>query len=308
MYLPMLTDNITRSNNNLRKLSDMESGTQNLLSSDGLAKPMKDVDNAGKVINLECQQEEIAAQRKNNARTIERQKFQTNQIVDAQEVLTKFRLSVSQARSPTNTSNGIFKISIENSLELLNNVMNNTFGNEYPMSGSGLYTKTTTKLSDLTPIGMISADEVDTSYYTGGGNGDVVYVDSNTTIDRGNINGSHEGFEKLIRALRLSMSADESDSTDERYDKISTLLEEASDALGEALVHLGSIQNTIDRVEDNLQQLGEQVDAQYKIEAQADQFETFESWQKAKTQLEISRNLASFQLQETTSFIEKILS
>jgi hypothetical protein len=309
MRLPMMMDFSLTSTQNLKNLSDHENKSQKLLTSDGAGRSFSEIDNTATVIDLECALENVDIQQKHNDTLLSRQKFQLTQLQSTHEALTQFRLDVSQARSSQNMSNGTFPASIDRTLSLLNTVMNDHFGNDVTLSGTAFYSNATVNLMGLDRMGMLEADQANTSYYLGGGHGDMVYIDSKSTIDRAEITGEDPCFEKMIRGLRLAKSIQlDSEDADEMYGKVMSLLEEASLDLSTAQARVGHTIEMVQGTTDGLRDLNLRLTESYKTEALTDQMENFESWQKIKTQLEISRSLVTYQAQENAQFIQKIFS
>lgn len=277
-----------------------------LTSQETKGEKYSELQNVSGFIHDESILEGIDKLNENNAflRTI--QDTALSQLTGIQKINDRFHKLVMDARNDTPVKNTNFQNDIRALLRELTGVLNDRFETRIN-TFAGTATDRDAVI-DLEHLGGLAANAaVDTSYYQGNQNTLDIELDPRHSITLFEVNASHPAIEKLVRGLRIALSANPADSNDPCLTKALDLSTEIQNSdLISAFTTAGVPRTVIDLSTEAIQDLKTTTVEKLQKEGLTNYADTLMQLETDRAALQASQWLLLQASQDLQKFIDRI--
>ncbi|MCX7338439.1 MAG: hypothetical protein NTX76_04075 [Alphaproteobacteria bacterium] len=274
------------------------------MDSNGTEGKYSDLTDVKAFIKAESMVATLQQRKQDNAYLLEMQKHTTQQVASAETINNKLSSLIQGVRSNNPMPNGEFKNQIRQILGELTSVLNESFLGETTLAGAASLGNAVVDLSTLG--GVMAGAGPDISYYVGG-NKDIPFtIDENHQTVLFPINAADPAFEKTIRACRLCLSGDATNSADPLFGQAFDLCRDAQlqdypSAVASVAAPAANLRDA-----DSMNSILEQSTLE-RIQALGidDPYDTLQKLLENNATLSISQDLVLQQYRKLTEFAEK---
>jgi hypothetical protein len=203
---------------------------------------------------------------------------------------------IRQARNSILAPDYAFNIKINNFLQEITSILNDSFTEETTLSGVASNQKASL---DLTTLGALpSTSPADTSYYVGGHTHMTVSLNTTYTFDAVPLSATHPAIEKTIRACRMCLNTDFMNPLNPQLVQALTLVEESQGMhYPEAITIAGLNTQFIEKVMERSQIRKESLVGQAQAAGVENVMDVLQAYLENQATMDMSRTMAIQQLQ-----------
>lgn len=273
------------------------------LTSGGVSGSYGEARNVQQFIGQELILESVQSYKDGAVLNHERLKFVRDQMDKMRETAVELQTRISLLRSSTLASTQELSIWCNDRLGYLNSILNSRFDEKYIFAGTATNVAPTIDLTTLPAMAL--ADPVDATLYYQGSTADLSFRADDDTVIQTPVRADDIGIAELIFSLRLCSTLPTTEK-DDRLTRANDLCLLGHENIVQATNRLENSQKTLERVEESLLNLEQEVSENIKELGYRTDSEVLQDYVESKTRLQLTRYVTTSSLNSIKELIEKI--
>ncbi|WP_010299110.1 flagellar hook-associated protein FlgL [Candidatus Odyssella thessalonicensis] len=273
------------------------------LTSGGVSGSYGEARNVQQFIGQELILESVQSYKDGAVLNHERLKFVRDQMDKMRETAVELQTRISLLRSSTLASTQELSIWCNDRLGYLNSILNSRFDEKYIFAGTATNVAPTVDLATLPAMAL--SDPVDATLYYQGSSSDLSFRADDDTVIQTPVRADDIGIAELIFSLRLCSTLPTTEK-DDRLQRANDLCLQGHENIVQATNRLENSQKTLERVEESLLNLEQEVSENIKELGYRTDSEVLQDYVESKTRLQLTRYVTTSSLNSIKELIEKI--
>lgn len=272
------------------------------LTSAGTSTGYTGIQNVGQFLGQELVLQGISNYKESAVLNQERMTSVSNTMSSMREIATELQTRVSLLRSSSLAKPQELMTWSQDKLSQITSLLNSRFNGQYLMGGTASNIPPVVDLSTLPSVA--TSDPVSLTYYQGSSQDISFRADDQTIIDTP-VRADDVGISELILALRLCSNISASDM-DTRLARANDMALQAHEDLVTSNSILGSNIQVLEKIQDALLELEQQLNENIKKIGYRSEFEVMQDYMQSKGQLEMTRFVTTSQLNSIKDLISQM--